>query len=872
MKDNIDVFPWSVTFDTGITQIDEEHKVLVTLINKLASHLYTDPTGNTLNEVFDQLADYASFHFQSEEDIWAKYFSGNPKLHQHKDTHSTFLSDVTSLKNEENEGIPLSEVVENTVLFLTKWLTHHILGSDMSMAKVALGLESGLSMHEAQGKADKEMPEILRNTPFGMHEHFCRRTLELKKEINDRKETEKKLKLISRVFHDTKDGIMITDSDGIIIDVNPTFCEITGFTRDEAIGQTPRILNSGKYSPEFYKAMWKSIIEQGSWKGEIWNRKKDGVPYLETLTISKLIDEQGNIENYVGIFSDITEIRQQQQTIDLMAHYDVLTGLPNRSLFTDRYSQAVKHSKHVGNQLAICFLDIDDFKLINDHYGDSVGDTLLIEVAERIKNTIQDEDTVSRQGGDEFTLILGDIESVEQCGKIIEQLHYELSQPFVVGESTIKLSVSSGFTLFPSDNNELDTLLRHADQAMYQAKLDGKNCYHLFNAEQDKHILQKIHRLDEIDHALLDNQFCLYYQPKVNMKTGIVFGAEALIRWKHPTQGLVPPFDFLPAIEGTYLDIKVGDWVIYQALEQLEHWKHQGIELEMSINVSPYHLLSPLFFTTLDNALKKYPDVNSNNLQLEILESSAIGDITSISSFIRKCQNELGIKVALDDFGTGYSSLTHMRNLPAQTIKIDQSFVRDILDDPNDYAIVDGVIGLAESFNREIIAEGVETTEQGLMLILMGCDEAQGYGIAKPMPAKAFPVWMANYIPNNEWVICSQKSQSSQERNIKLLKLTVEHWFETLKSKYLLNDTDELKKENRLVHRSHIKSWVKRLRKDALFSESWLDTLSQSHDVMTFIGNQLVNLDPHKNPDLTQLPDEIQTSYNKVMKLLNEYS
>ncbi|SQD78523.1 bifunctional diguanylate cyclase/phosphodiesterase [Moritella yayanosii] len=438
--------------------------------------------------------------------------------------------------------------------------------------------------------------------------------------------------------------------------------------------------------------------------------------------------------------------------LEMMAHYDMLTKLPNRSLLADRFKSGIAHSHRTNTMLGVCFLDLDNFKPVNDSYGHDVGDQLLIAVAQRLKANIRDEDTASRQGGDEFVLLLGDIESLEHCDEILQRINYFLAQPYIIAGHTFNISVSIGVTLYPDDDADLDTLLRHADYSMYQAKLTGKNRFHLFNPERDQQTIQKHQQLDEIKQALSNNEFALYYQPKINMKTGKVFGAEALIRWFHPEKGLIPPLDFLPIIEGTELENQIGDWVINQALKQIVEWQKQGIFMEVSVNIASYHLLSAEFLTLLESALASHPSLNAKYLQLEILESSALGDLNTIRNILDTCRDVFGVNIALDDFGTGYSSLTHLKNLPANTIKIDQNFVKNMLDDPDDYAIIKGVLALADSFNREVIAEGVETTEHGLMLLAMGCYAAQGYGIARPMPAADIPNWLHNYIPNQQWL------------------------------------------------------------------------------------------------------------------------
>lgn len=592
-------------------------------------------------------------------------------------------------------------------------------------------------------------------------------------EITQQKRSENELKLSSRVFSETHDGIFITDDEMNIVDINPAFCDITGYSREELIGQNPRILSSGKQEQAFYDEMLLEVKKQDHWRGEVWNRKKDGDVYIESVTISVLKDDQNNVVNYVGIFTDITKSKKQQEQLNLMAHYDPLTKLPNRALFTDRFHQSIAHSKSTGNQLAICFLDLDDFKPVNDNYGHNIGDRLLVEVARRITDNIRVEDTVSRQGGDEFALLLNDIESFEQCEQTLERLQDALAEPYIIDSYPHKISVSSGVTLYPYDSGDIDTLLRHADQAMYQAKLAGKHRYHFFNPEEDQRTIQKHHQLDEITQALNNNEFQLYYQPKVNMRSGKVFGAEALIRWLHPEKGLIPPLDFLPLIEGTELEIQVGGWVIDEALQQLNTWQQQGIKLEVSINIASHHLQSSAFFDQLNDAITKHPKVDPQDLQLEILESSALGDLMNISDIITRCQEALGINVALDDFGTGYSSLTHLRRLPAHTIKIDQSFVRDMLDDKEDLALIEGIIGLAEAFDRQVIAEGVETIEHGVLLMRVGCNFAQGYAIAKPMPADQLAPWINHYKPDEAWAIWGHANW--EMNNLHLVRAQSDH-------------------------------------------------------------------------------------------------
>lgn len=658
-------------------------------------------------------------------------------------------------------------------------------------------------------------------------------------DVSERKKALEELRLSARVFSNTHDGITITDANQTIIDVNPAFCEITGYSREEVIGQSPHILSSGRHPLEFFTEMWQKIDEQGHWQGEIWNRRKNGEVYAELLTISGLKDSNDNITNFVGVFSDITRSKLQQEKLKLLAHYDVLTRLPNRILFTDRFQHAVAHCKRSQSQLAVCFLDLDNFKPVNDNFGHETGDQLLIEVAHRITSCIREEDTVSRLGGDEFALLLSDLFSYEQCQQTMGRVHQSLARPYWIDGISHQVTASSGITFYPLDKGDVDTLLRHADQAMYLAKQAGRNRYQMFDVEQEQNTANKNHRLAEIESALENKEFCLYYQPKVNMLTGKVFGVEALIRWNHPEQGLIPPLDFLPIIDGTGLEIQIGEWVTSEALAQLELWKNQGIELEVSINITARHLLSDTFVDHLDKALARYPTVNSQSLQLEILENSVLGDVNAITQIIKVCQSTLGVSFALDDFGTGYSSLTHLRNLPAGTVKIDQSFIRDMLDDPSDYAIVEGVIGLANSFNRDVIAEGVETTAHGLMLILMGCEQAQGYGIAKPMPAEELANWLSNYRVNYKWQLCGSKQCSKKESEQKLFKLMTEQWQNKV-VKNILSESETPDDWSILDDKlCPCGSWFKRAKRTQLFDRVGLKKIEQAHKKVHVAANSL---------------------------------
>jgi diguanylate cyclase (GGDEF)-like protein len=445
------------------------------------------------------------------------------------------------------------------------------------------------------------------------------------------------------------------------------------------------------------------------------------------------------------LFVRINNLLLKQHALKLVANYDILTHLPNRNLFAECFNRAIANSNKHKTLLAVCYLDLDGFKQINDQFGKDMGDRLLVEVAARIRSVMRPQDNVSRQGGDEFALLFADLESYAECEAIVSQLLASIAEPYFLNGQSLSIAASCGVTLYPKDDADPDTLLRHADQAMYQAKLGGRNCYCLFDTAQEKALQVLQRQLAAIKQALERDEFCLYYQPKVDMQNNRVFGMEALIRWNHPTNGILSPAAFLHHIAGSELELALDTWVIGHALQQLVLWNQAGLTLQVSVNISPKHIKSAGFFANLSDALGRHDQVDPQQFQIEVLESSVLDDLPTVSQVIQNCRDKLGISIALDDFGTGYSSLSHLRHLPIQTIKIDQSFVRDMIEDPNDHAIVEGVISLARAFKLEVIAEGVETERHKQVLLELGCVKAQGYGIARPMPADKVQAWIRGY-------------------------------------------------------------------------------------------------------------------------------
>lgn len=572
-------------------------------------------------------------------------------------------------------------------------------------------------------------------------------------DVTEKLKNEEKLQLFAEVFTNADQGIIVTNKDNQIIDVNRAFCSITGFDKEDALGQTPAMLKSGRHDKEFYKAMWKELLSTEHWSGEVWNRRKNGVVYPQYLKISLIKDTQNQVKYFIGLLSDESEQKIQQQKLKNIAYNDILTGLPNRVLFLDRLNQAILVTQRELRTLAVVFIDIDGFKEVNDTYGHDVGDDLLIKLAHKMKDVLRDEDSIARIGGDEFVAVLQGAEQASEYTKIIKRLLKVIEGVKKVKKCEVKITASIGVSLYPQRQNvSADGLLRQADQAMYKAKLAGKNRYYTFDEEEDETVKRHHKDLDEMLEGLQRGEFELYYQPKVDMRAGKVVGVEALIRWKHPKQGLLSPDSFLPLMEDHPFSINFGEWVLERAILQLGEWEALGLHMSMSINISAYHLKDKNFLTGFEKLLEKHSDIDPSWLELEILETSALDNLSYVSKILKECR-KIGVRIALDDFGTGYSSLTYLRRLAANTLKIDKSFVMGMLESEEDLSILEGVVGLSRAFGTDLVAEGVETKEHGASLIQLGCDIAQGYYIAKPMPASNIPTWIKSWKPDKSWAL-----------------------------------------------------------------------------------------------------------------------
>lgn len=564
-------------------------------------------------------------------------------------------------------------------------------------------------------------------------------------DITERKQLEAELRISATAFN-SQEGMLITDADGVILRVNQAFSESTGYTAEEVVGQTPRLLQSGRHSADFYRAMWDTINHTGVWQGEIWDRRKNGEIYLKLLTISAVKGDDGIVTHYVGIHNDMTERREAEEKIQHLAFYDPLTGLPNRRLLMDRLQQAFVSSSRNAREWALLFIDLDNFKNINDTLGHDVGDLLLQEVARRLEQCLREGDTVARLGGDEFVVILellnhDHMNEAVQTEVVFRKIQAALNQPYQLLLQEHYCTASIGAALFCGHQLSIDELMRQSEIAMYQAKKAGRNTLCFFDPQMQVSITARSLLENELRKALESQQFQLYYQIQIDSSNQAI-GAETLIRWIHPERGFVSPSQFIPLAEETDLILPIGLWVLETACAQIKAWEQDIFlrDLVLAVNVSPKQF-SQVDFVAQVQATVRHHTINPSRLKLELTEGMLVEDIENIIAVMHTLK-EVGIQFSLDDFGTGYSSLQYLNKLPLNQLKIDQSFVRDMAVDGGDNAIVQTIIAMARSLNLDVIAEGVETKEQKELLAVYGCHHYQGYLFSKPVPIEQFDVLM----------------------------------------------------------------------------------------------------------------------------------
>lgn len=556
-------------------------------------------------------------------------------------------------------------------------------------------------------------------------------------DITERKQNEDELRLAAAVYENSSEGMLITDADTKIVAINPAFTELTGYSIDEVIGKTPKMFQSGRQSKEFYQDMWNQLKNQGQWQGELWNRRKDGTIYAEHLNINAEINLDGSIHRYVALFSDITDKKKKDELIWKQASFDSLTGLPNRRLFHDRLEQETKMSLRSGSSLGLLFIDLDRFKEVNDTLGHAKGDSLLIEATKRIRKCVRDTDTVARLGGDEFTVIVPDYAEAINLDRIVNNILQELSMPFDLGEGDQShISASIGITLFPEDTNKLEELMQYADQAMYEAKLSGRNSSSYFKSSMQAKAREKMSLTNDLRAALVRNELEVYYQPIIDSKTGEINKAEALLRWNHPIRGMISPAMFIPLAEESGLILEIGEWVFMEAINTIEHWKNEtGQLIQVSVNKSPVQFVRAdrhLWLERLANST-----LPRGCITVEITEGVLISDSAKIRDELLLFQKQ-GIEVSIDDFGTGFSALSYLNQFDIDYLKIDISFIKGIVESESNRALTEAIIVMAHKLGIKTIAEGVETAVQRDLLIQFDCDYMQGYLYSKPVNASEF--------------------------------------------------------------------------------------------------------------------------------------
>ena len=870
---SIEVFPWNKNFEVGVQLIDEQHQKLVELLNVLAGHLAHQSDAPTLNNVFNELAEYAIYHFQAEERIWHAYFPEDAWETKHKNDHRRFLATVTKIMAEKTSR-PLDQVIEEILTFLTQWLAFHILDTDMRMAKVMLAVQSGTPLDQAKAQADQEKSgamKVLIETMLSMFDALSARTMQLAKEVIERqkaeqtsqvaldrlhkiasqvpglvfqfqlfpdgssripyaneairtlyrvspeevsedatkiftvlhpddlenfkasfrvsaqnltpwhqqyrlkfddapvcwlfgnalpqrqadgsvlwhgfitditqqKQNEVDLRIAASAF-ELQDAMLVTDSNNVILKVNQAFTLITGYSAQEVIGNTPRLLSSGQHDKAFFAAMWENINRTGAWQGEIWNRRKNGEVYPEWLIITavKEPDEQSKqIVNYVASFSDITSRKATEEEIKQLAFYDPLTKLPNRRLLLERLKHSIEVERRDGKRLALLMLDLDRFKSVNDSLGHSAGDELLQQVALRISAKLRDVDMAAHLGGDEFIVLLEDIAHKEDAARVATEIILILSKSFQLTQSNdVQIGASIGISLYPEHGCSYEVLMDHADAALYQAKDQGRGCYSYFSEDQTLAARERIALELRLRRAIEQGDLRVYYQPQVDIASGRIVGAEALVRWQDSVEGLIPPLRFIPIAEETGLILEIGAWVLRETCLQGRRWLDAGLPpLTLAVNVSPQQFrrgdISALVAMVLSET--GFP---AEYLELEMTESGLMENQDNVMNLLNSLRAQ-GIRLAIDDFGTGFSSLAYLKHFPLDVLKIDKSFIDDIPHLQDDMEIAATIIAMGRILGFKVLAEGVETPEQLAFLREKNCDLYQGYIKSPPVPAEAF--------------------------------------------------------------------------------------------------------------------------------------
>ena len=555
-------------------------------------------------------------------------------------------------------------------------------------------------------------------------------------DVTERRNADEQLRLHARIFEQSDEAILITDAQEKIVSVNPAFTRITGYSAAEVAGETPRKLRSGRHDAAFFQSMWQRLLDTGYWQGEVWDRRKDGEIYPTWLSIGSVRNSADEITHYFSIFTDITDRKRAEGRMHHLAYFDALTGLPNRMQFSRLADQALMSSRRKESFGAVLFIDLNRFKPINDTLGHEAGDKVLQETATRLRACVRGADVVCRLGGDEFVVGLFEIANREHAASVAQKLLATLDDPIVIEGRELKLGAAIGISIYPEDGMSTETLLRQADIAMYRAKQTGPDGMAFFNADMNQRAIDRLNLEAGLRRAIERDELLLYYQPKVNIKNGTIVGAEALVRWRHPERGLVPPAEFVPVAEESGLIVHVSNWVLEAVCKQIRQWMDTDFPaMHIAVNLSARDFSSGLP-ARVQELLERY-GIGAEWLELEITEGMLMHHTAAVIAMMEEI-TALGVSLSLDDFGTGYSSLSYLKRFPIDTLKIDRSFIISIPDDTDDCAIAGAIVGMSKQLKHNVIAEGVETTDQLVFLKGLGCDEIQGYLFSPPVPAETF--------------------------------------------------------------------------------------------------------------------------------------
>lgn len=862
----LEIFPWNQNLETGIDIIDEQHKRLVHLLNQVADHLANCSHKVTLTAIFTELADYADYHFKSEEAVWSRYFTADDAFDGHKTSHDSFLADVLTLQKKYNDS-NLDDGIGEIVSFLAKWLAFHILDSDKKMALTCQAIDTGMSVTEARIHAEKEMSgsaKVLIDTVLNMYDSLFNRTLDMMREKALRRQAEDALKasdehlrfltnggqegvwelhinagekvfsqhsvqvaniltqltssgrgeskihpddlpivlediqkhlegktdffinkhrvlsdsgrchwvssrgkvvertenaqplrmlgtntditereLAVLVYNYSSQGMFVADSDNQIISVNPAYTAITGFSPEAVIGQIPSIL---KQTASVSELINNHLASDGYWEGEIDVTRKSGEYYTAYFTLRSVFGSGLNCDYLVGMFTDVSQIKNASRQLWRQTNYDQVTQLPNRHLFNNYLQDELAKAQHCNKTFSLLLIDLDGFKSVNDSFGHEKGDELLQLAADRILCLINKSGFVARISGDEFAVILHDMSSGNRIEMLIDQLLKQLAEPYQLDEQQAYISASIGVAVYPGDAESASSLLQNAVQAMYSAK-KRRNCFSYFTDSMQEQAQKRQLLIAEMHVALRAEQFKLYYQPIVDVKSGQISKAEALIRWFHPNLGMVSPADFIPLAEDTGLIIPLGEYIYNQVIIQLCEWRSLfGSSFQISVNKSPVQFQQVNKGRDWIDLLKK-ENISGLNLLVEITEGVLMDNNAEVIQRLQQFK-AYGIQVAVDDFGTGYSSLSYLNKFQVDYIKIDRSFIRDLNLSPSNQTLCEAMISMAHKLNIKVVAEGVETKEQLTILKKMNCDYVQGFLFSPPVPAKEFEKIMHKYQPS----------------------------------------------------------------------------------------------------------------------------